>query len=190
LDDGDNMAPEPTATTGGGEGQGAGAAEEAVAPAGAGDEDERDRGGGGGGKLLQVRKRSSLSPTFMLNRLLILPRQARDKHRENSKTDLLVAQLPCGHVYHWDCGRQWLQAHVSCPECRARVQPAPAGSTGADAATAGGGNPDAYGKNCHRICDSILSFSQMKTESGCQDRLRTDTTQAQNKLVFVFSQVV
>ena len=80
MDDGDNMAPEPTATTGGGEGQGAGAAEEAVAPAGAGDEDERDRGGGGGGKLLQVRKRSSRSPTFMLNRLLILPRQARDKH--------------------------------------------------------------------------------------------------------------
>jgi hypothetical protein len=68
LDDGDNMAPEPTATTGGGEGQGAGAAEEAVAPAGAGDEDERDRGGGGGGKLLQVRKRSSLSPTFMLRK--------------------------------------------------------------------------------------------------------------------------
>jgi hypothetical protein len=85
LDDGDNMAPEPTATTGGGEGQGAGAAEEAVAPAGAGDEDERDRGGGGGGKLLQVRKRSSLSPTFMLNRLLILPRQARDKHRESTQ---------------------------------------------------------------------------------------------------------
>lgn len=42
-------------------------------------------------------------------------------------------QLPCGHVYHWDCGRQWLQAHDSCPECRARVLPAAAGEGGGDA---------------------------------------------------------
>ena len=47
-----------------------------------------------------------------------------------------LLQLPCGHLYHWECGCQWLQAHVSCPECRALVCEPEA----AEAAAAGGGD--------------------------------------------------
>ena len=44
-----------------------------------------------------------------------------------------LLQLPCGHVYHWECGCQWLQAHVSCPECRALVcEPDAAAAAAAD----------------------------------------------------------
>jgi hypothetical protein len=30
-------------------------------------------------------------------------------------------QTPCGHAFHLACLRQWLQLHVTCPECRHRV---------------------------------------------------------------------
>ena len=36
--------------------------------------------------------------------------------------DEMVSQLICGHRFHPECIRQWLQSHRSCPFCRTLVQ--------------------------------------------------------------------
>ena len=42
--------------------------------------------------------------------------------------------LDCGHVFHRECGAEWLATNATCPECRAAVSdelPAPAAAAGA-----------------------------------------------------------
>jgi hypothetical protein len=34
-------------------------------------------------------------------------------------------QLPCGHIFHLRCLRQWTERQMSCPTCRADLDPPP-----------------------------------------------------------------
>lgn len=47
-----------------------------------------------------------------------------------------VAELPCGHLYHFACIMQWLQRQGSCPCCRANVCELAAQRDSAEAAPA------------------------------------------------------
>ncbi|OHT00866.1 hypothetical protein TRFO_32391 [Tritrichomonas foetus] len=37
------------------------------------------------------------------------------------KTGTKVAELKCGHIYHEDCVKPWVDGHTTCPVCRADV---------------------------------------------------------------------
>ncbi|CAK5281380.1 unnamed protein product [Mycena citricolor] len=56
-------------------------------------------------------------------------------------------KLPCGHIFHFNCLRSWLERQQSCPTCRRNVleqPPRPANNAAAQAAAAGPGvNPAA-----------------------------------------------
>ena len=45
-----------------------------------------------------------------------------------------VLRLPCSHAFHTECLAPWLEAHNTCPTCRAVVTVADEGSCAAAAA--------------------------------------------------------
>jgi len=41
-----------------------------------------------------------------------------DELADCERLSIGIVQLPCRHVLHWQCGRQWLQKDLACPMCR------------------------------------------------------------------------
>ena len=42
-------------------------------------------------------------------------------HEDNRPSMKQVCVTMCGHLYHYDCLRGWLDANQTCPECRAKI---------------------------------------------------------------------
>ncbi|KAJ6558568.1 synoviolin 1 isoform b [Mycena vulgaris] len=55
---------------------------------------------------------------------MVLPRPAEDPAAAPANTDgpnTTPKKLPCGHIFHFNCLRSWLERQQSCPTCRRNV---------------------------------------------------------------------
>ncbi|KAJ7072425.1 hypothetical protein C8F01DRAFT_1103964 [Mycena amicta] len=79
---------------------------------------------------------------------MVLPRPAEDAVPVPEGPNTTPKKLPCGHIFHFNCLRSWLERQQSCPTCRrnvleARPQPAPPQAQGPAANLPGQQDPNA-----------------------------------------------
>jgi E3 ubiquitin-protein ligase synoviolin len=60
-----------------------------------------------------------------MDRTCIVCREEMNGAGMNAPTHLVSKKLPCGHIFHFDCLRSWLEDNTTCPTCRGPVEPPP-----------------------------------------------------------------